>query len=91
MTSPTAAPPSTRVKMQEAIDLINRGVQPGQPKRIGYGKLHRMVRAGEFTESRDGDGRGFRVFLLRDEVEEYERGGLPSLRKFRTKKGRAGR
>ncbi len=80
---------STRVTMREAINIINAGIPDGEPKRIGYTKLRAMaVDEGEFTTSRDGIGRGFRTFLLRDEVAEYERGGLPALQKFRTRKGR---
>jgi len=50
----------------------------------------------EFTISRDGVGRGFRIKVRRDECEVYaglnERfpeGGIESVRKFRRIKGRA--
>jgi hypothetical protein len=89
MAAETAERLSTRVSMREAITIINAGAPAGDPPRIGYTKLRSLaVEDGEFTTIRDGEGRGFRTFLLRDEVNEYERGGLPALRKFRVKKGR---
>jgi hypothetical protein len=89
MATETADGLSTRVSMQAAIDIINAGVAPGEVPRIGYTKLRSLaVDDGEFSVIRDGVGRGFRAFLLRDEVMEYERGGLPALRRFRVKKGR---
>lgn len=89
MATQAAERSGTRVSMGKALEIINAGVADGEAKRIGYTKLHKLaVYDGEFTTVRDGVGRGFRVSLLRDEVEEYERGGLPALRKFRVRKGR---
>ena len=63
---------------------------------VSYQKMREMaVEKGEFTTSRDGVGRGFKVKVRRDECEVYagenERfpeGGLDSVKKFRRMKGR---
>ncbi len=79
MTTTTSEKSKVRLPLQEAADRLG----------IDYETLRRKaVLEGEFTTIRDGIGRGFRVYLRRDEVEVYEGGGLIALRKFRVKKGR---
>ena len=69
-----AGPPRTRATLKEACEITGQG----------YLKIRRLaVEAAEFTVSRDGPGRGFRIYLRRDEVLAYEAGGLPGLRRFR--------
>lgn len=85
----TATPPKTAamIEMAEAQELCG----------IGYQKLRELaIEKEEFTVSRDGVGRGFKIKLRRDECEVYgghnekfPEGGVKSLRRFRVQKGRA--
>jgi hypothetical protein len=71
--------PQTHIRLVDACEVLG----------VGYSKLRAMaVDQKEFTVRRDGKGKGFVIFLRRDEVAAYDEGGLDGLRKFRAKKGR---
>lgn len=88
MATTTASAPTVKalLPLKEAAEICG----------VSYLKMREMaVERGQFTVSRDGRGRGFKVKIRRDECEVYAGlndrfpgGGLESVKKFRRMKAR---